>query len=127
MVAVWENAGGAGPAQLFAKAAKRLFPDRPVPLPMSRLFNSPELLDAAFVETGLRPVGVHGVEYAWPAPSVDWFRDNAKLAYGWSPLWQMLNDTQRTSFAEAAAKLAADLPPEGIYSTALIGLARKPD
>ena len=126
VVAVWENAGGAGPAQLFAKAAKRLFPDRPVPLPMSRLFNSPELLDAAFVEAGLRPSGVHGIEYAWPAPSVDWFRDNAKLAYGWSPLWQTLDDAERTAFAEEAARLAADLPPEGIYSTALIGLARKP-
>ena len=126
MVAVWENAGGAGPAQLFAKAAQRLFPDQPVPLPMSRLFNSPELLDAAFVEAGLTPQRVHAIDFAWPAPPVDWFRENAKLAYGWSPVWQMLDDAQRTAFAEEAAGLAADLPPEGIYSTALIGIARKP-
>ncbi|MFL9841418.1 class I SAM-dependent methyltransferase [Sphingomonas sp. ST-64] len=127
VVAVWENAGGAGPAQLFAQAARRLFPDQPVPLPMQRLFNSPELLDAAFLEAGLAPKSVHGVEYAWPAPSVEWFRDHAKLAYGWSPVWQALDEAERVAFAEEAAALAGDLPPEGIYSTALIGLARKPE
>ena len=126
VVAVWENAGGAGPAQLYAKAAQRLFPDQPVPLPMDRLFNSPELLDGAFIEAGLAPQRVHGIEFAWPAPPIDWFRDNAKLAYGWSPVWQMLDEDQRTAFSEEAASLAADLPPEGIYSTALIGIARKP-
>jgi ubiquinone/menaquinone biosynthesis C-methylase UbiE len=39
VIAVWENAGGAGPATLFQEAARRLFPDRPVPTPMARLFN----------------------------------------------------------------------------------------
>ena len=126
VVAVWENASGAGPGQLFAQAAHRLLPDQPIPLPVSRLFNSAELLDAAFVDAGLHPEMVHRVDYAWPAPPVDWFRDHAKLAYGWSPVWRMLDDTQRAAFAEEAANLAADLPPEGIYSTALIGLARKP-
>ena len=125
VVAVWENAGGAGPAQLFAQAAQRLFPDQPVPLPMARLFNSPELLDAAFVEACLRPEAVHRVTYPWPAPPADWFREHAKLAYGWSPVWKMLDDAQRTAFAEEAAALAADLPPEGISSTALVGIARK--
>jgi SAM-dependent methyltransferase len=125
VVAVWENASGAGPGQLFAQAAQRLFPDQPVPLPVSRLFNTPELLDAAFVEAGLHPEAVHRVDYAWPAPPVDWFREHAKLAYGWSPVWQMLDDAQRTAFAEEAAALAADLPPEGITSTALVGMARK--
>lgn len=127
VVSVWENAGGAGPAQLFAQAAQRLFPDQPVPLPMARLFNAPELLDAAFVEAGLKPVAVHSVSYAWPAPPVDWFRDHAKLAYGWSPVWQLLDEAQRSAFAKEAAALAADLPPEGITSTALVGMARKPD
>ncbi|MFN4097600.1 MAG: class I SAM-dependent methyltransferase [Sphingomonas sp.] len=126
VVAVWENASGAGPAQLFAKAAQRLLPDQPIPLPVSRLFNTPELLNAAFVEAGLRPEAVHRVDYAWPAPPVDWFRDHAKLAYGWSPVWQLLDDAQRVAFAEEAAALAADLPPEGITSTALVGMARKP-
>ncbi len=124
-VAVWENAGGAGPAELFAQAAQRLFPDQPMPLPVSRLFNTPDLLDAAFVEAGLHPEAVHRVDYAWPAPPVDWFRDHAKLAYGWSPVWQLLDDAQRVAFAEEAAALAADLPPEGITSTALVGMARK--
>ncbi len=125
VVAVWENAGGAGPGQLFAQAAQRLFPDQPVPLPVSRLFNTPELLNAAFVEAGLRPAAVDRVDYAWPAPPVDWFREHAKLAYGWSPVWQMLDDAQRAAFAAEAAALAADLPPEGITSTALVGMARK--
>lgn len=125
VVSVWENAGGAGPAQLFARAAQRLFPDQPVPLPMARLFNAPELLDAAFVEAGLQPEAVHRVSYTWPAPPVDWFREHAKLAYGWSPVWQLLDEAQRTAFAEEAAALAADLPPEGISSTALVGIARK--
>ncbi|WP_337847442.1 class I SAM-dependent methyltransferase [Sphingomonas sp.] len=126
VVAVWENPGGAGPAQLFAQTAQRLFPDQPVPLPMARLFNSPALLDAAFAEAGLRPTTVHRVSYAWPAPPIDWFREHAKLAYGWSPVWQLLDDAQRTAFAEEAAALVADLPPEGITSTALVGIARKP-
>lgn len=126
VVAVWENAGGAGPAQLFAQAAQRMFPEQPVPLPMARLFNAPELLDAAFVEAGSQPDAVHRVSYAWPAPPVDWFREHAKLAYGWSPVWQLLDEAQRTAFANEAAALAADLPAEGITSTALVGMARKP-
>lgn len=126
VVAVWEHAGGAGPAQLFARAAERLFPDRPVPLPVTRLFNTPALLDAAFAEAGLQPEAVHRVTHHWPAPPVDWFRDNAALTYGWSPVWRMLDDAQRAAFAEEAARLAAALPPQGIASTALIGMARKP-
>jgi len=126
VMAVWENTGGAGPGQLFAQVAQRLFPDRPIPLPVTQLFNTPELLDAAFTEVGLRPEAVHRVSYTWPAPPVDWFREHAKLAYGWSPVWQLLDEAQRTAFAEEAAALAADLPPEGITSTALVGMARKP-
>lgn len=126
VIAVWENAGGAGPAQLFQEAARRLFPDRPAPTPMTRLFNSPALLDVAFRDAGLEPLEVHAIEKAWPAPPVDWFRENAKLAFGWSPLWRDLTDDQRAAFAEEAAALATLLPPDGIHSTALIGLARKP-
>lgn len=126
VIGVWENAGGAGPAQLFQEAARRLFPDRPVPAPMTRLFNTPALLDAAFAQAGLRPEAVHAVERRWPAPPVQWFRDNARLAFGWSPLWQEIDDTDRAAFVEEAAALAVALPPEGIPSTALIGLARKP-
>lgn len=125
-IAVWENAGGAGPAQLFQEAARRLFPDRPVPMPMTRLFNTPALLDAAFGHVGLEPQAVHAVEYSWPAPPIEWFRDNAKLAFGWSPLWRDLDEAQRDAFAEEAAALAQSLPPDGIRSTALIGMARKP-
>lgn len=83
------------------------------------------MLDAAFVEAGLRPEAVHRATYTWPAPPADWFREHAKLAYGWSPVWRMLDDAQRAAFAEEAAALAADLPPEGISSTALIDMARK--
>lgn len=126
IVAVWENAGGAGPAQLFQQAAKELFPDQPVPLPMSRLFNSAELLDAAFVEGGLTPKAVHEVKYAWPAPTPEWFRDNAKLAFGWSPMWRELSDADRERFSERTAELAQALPADGIWSTALIGIATKP-
>ena len=126
VVAVWENAGGAGPAQLFQQAAKELFPDRPVPLPMTRLFNSPELLDAAFVEAGLVPAAVHAVQHAWPAPTPEWFRDNAKLTFGWSPMWRELSEQERERFSERAAALADALPPEGIWSTALVGIATKP-
>lgn len=126
IVAVWENAGGAGPAVLFERAAAALFPDKPVPSPMPRLFNTPALLRAAFAEAGLVPEAVHAVAHPWPAAAPEWFRENAKLAYGWSPLWRDLDDAQRTAFAERAAALAADLPPEGIASTALIGFARKP-
>jgi ubiquinone/menaquinone biosynthesis C-methylase UbiE len=126
VIAVWENAGGAGPAQLFQEAARRLFPDRPVPTPMARLFNSSALLDQAFRQVGLEPQAVHSVERAWPAPPVEWFRDNAKLAFGWSPLWRDLDEDQRAAFAEEAATLALNLPPDGIRSTALIGMARKP-
>ncbi len=126
VIAVWENAGGAGPAQLFQEAARRLFPDRPVPTPMARLFNSPELLDEAFRTVGLAPQAVHSVERAWPAPPVEWFRENAKLAFGWSPLWRDLDETQRATFADETAALALNLPSEGILSTALIGMARKP-
>jgi ubiquinone/menaquinone biosynthesis C-methylase UbiE len=125
-VAVWENAGGAGPAQLFQEAARRLFPERPVPTPMARLFNTPALLDDAFAHVGLMPEAVHAVEHAWPAPPIEWFRDNAKLAFGWSPLWQDLDEAQRDAFADEAAALATALPAEGIRSTALIGMARKP-
>jgi SAM-dependent methyltransferase len=125
-IAVWENAGGAGPAQLFQRAARRLFPDRPVPTPMARLFNTPELLEDAFREVGLEPEAVHEVERAWPAPPIEWFRANAKLAFGWSPLWRDLDEEQRAAFSEEAAALAIKLPPEGIRSTALIGVARKP-
>jgi SAM-dependent methyltransferase len=126
VIAVWENAGGAGPAQLFQEAARRLFPDRPAPTPMARLFNSATLLDEAFRLVGLKPQAVHPVERAWPAPPVEWFRDNAKLAFGWSPLWRDLDEEQRAAFADEAAALALNLPPEGIRSTALIGMARKP-
>ncbi|MGN6817879.1 MAG: class I SAM-dependent methyltransferase [Sphingomonas sp.] len=126
VVAVWENAGGAGPAQLFQEAARRLFPDRPVPTPMTRLLNTPALLDEAFREVGLDLNAVHEVAHAWPAAPVEWFRENAKLAFGWSPLWRDLDDAQREAFAEEAAALALALPPEGIRSTALIGMARKP-
>ena len=126
VIAVWENAGGAGPAQLFQQAARRLFPDRPVPMPMARLFNAPELLEDAFREVGLEPEAVHEVGRAWPAPPVEWFRANAKLAFGWSPLWRDLDEAQREAFVDEAAALASVLPPEGIRSTALIGMARKP-
>lgn len=126
VIAVWGSAGGAGPAILFQEAARRLFPDRPVPTPMARLFNSSALLDEAFHQVGLDPQAVHAVERAWPAPPVEWFRDNAKLAFGWSPLWRDLDEDQRAAFAEEAAALALNLPPEGIRSTALIGIARKP-
>jgi SAM-dependent methyltransferase len=126
VIAVWQDAGGAGPAQLFQQAARTMFPDRPVPTPMSRLFNSPDLLEAAFREVGLEPQAVHAVDHPWPTPPVEWFRENAKLAFGWSPLWRELDDGQREAFAEEAARLAAALPPEGISSTALIGIARKP-
>jgi len=126
VIAVWENAGGAGPAILFQEAARRLFPDRPIPTPMARLFNSPALLDQAFREVGLEPQAVHPVERPWPAQPVEWFRENAKLAFGWSPLWRDLDEQQRTAFSEEAAALAMKLPPEGIRSTALIGMARKP-
>lgn len=126
VIAVWENAGGAGPAILFQEAARRLFPDRPAPTPMARLFNSPALLDETFRQVGLEPKAVHSVERAWPAPPVQWFRDNAKLAFGWSPLWRDLDEQQRTAFSEEAAALVLKLPPEGIRSTALIGMARKP-
>ncbi|WP_066810372.1 class I SAM-dependent methyltransferase [Sphingomonas asaccharolytica] len=125
VVAVWENAGGAGPAILFQEAARRLFPDRPVPTPMARLFNSTSLLDQAFRQVGLEPQAVHSVERAWPAPPVEWFRDNAKLAFGWSPLWRDLDEDRRAAFADEAAALALNLTPEGIRSTALIGMARK--
>jgi len=125
-IAVWENAGGAGPATLFQEAARRLFPDRPVPTPMARLFNTPALLDEAFRQVGLAPQAVHPIERAWPAPPVEWFRDNAKLAFGWSPLWRDLDEGQRAAFADEAAALALNLPPEGIRSTALIGMACKP-
>jgi ubiquinone/menaquinone biosynthesis C-methylase UbiE len=125
-IAVWENAGGAGPAILFQEAARRLFPDRPVPTPMARLFNSATLLDEVFRRVGLEPQAVQPVERAWPAPPVEWFRDNARLAFGWSPLWRDLDEDQRAAFADEAAALALDLPPEGIRSTALIGMARKP-
>jgi SAM-dependent methyltransferase len=125
VVAVWENAGGAGPAQLFARAAATLFPDKPVPLPVTVLFNAPDLLNAAFERAGLQPERVETVEFAWPAPPAAWFRENAKLAYGWSPLWAQLTEDERTAFTEEAASLAEALPPEGIYSTALIGFARK--
>ena len=126
VIAVWESAIGAGPAQLFQEAARRLFPDRPVPTPMARLFNSPELLDEAFHTVGLERQVVHSVEKAWPAPPVEWFRDNAKLAFGWSPLWRDLDETDRATFADEAAALALNSPSEGIRSTALIGMARKP-
>lgn len=126
VIAVWENAGGAGPAILFQEAARRLFPDRPVPTPMARLFNSSALLEQAFRQVGLEPQAVHSVERAWPAPPVEWFRDNAKLAFGWSPLWRDLDDEQRAAFADEAATLALNLPSEGIRSTALVGMARKP-
>jgi SAM-dependent methyltransferase len=126
VIAVWESAGGAGPAQLFQEAARRLFPDRPVPTPMTRLFNAPALLDEAFGQVGLEPQAVQAVEHSWPAPPVEWFRDNARLAFGWSPLWRDLDEAQRAAFADEAAALARDLPPEGIRSTALIGMARKP-
>lgn len=126
IIAVWENAGGAGPAQLFQEAARKLFPDKPVPTPMARLFNTPTLLDGAFVEVGLKPEAVHAVEHAWPAPPAEWFRENAKLAFGWSPLWRDLDEAQRSAFTEEAASLAVALPPEGICSTALIGIAQKP-
>lgn len=125
-VGVWESAGGAGPAQLFQKAARILFPDRPVPTPMTRLFNTSALFEQAFSEVGLTPQAVREVEHAWPAPPVEWFRDNAKLAFGWSPLWAELSEAQREAFADEAARLAIALPAEGIRSTALIGLARKP-
>jgi ubiquinone/menaquinone biosynthesis C-methylase UbiE len=126
VIAVWENAGGAGPAILFQEAARRLFPDRPVPTPMARLFNSSALLEQAFRQVGLEPQAVHSVERAWPAPPVEWFRDNAKLAFGWSPLWRDLDEDQRAAFADEAAALALNLSPDGIRSTALIGMARKP-
>ncbi|HEX7849534.1 MAG TPA: class I SAM-dependent methyltransferase [Sphingomonas sp.] len=126
VIAVWESAGGAGPAQLFQEAARRLFPERPVPTPMAQLFNTPALLDDAFRKVGLEPQAVRAVERAWPAPPVEWFRDNAKLAFGWSPLWRDLDEDQRAAFADEAAALALTLPPEGIRSTALIGMARKP-
>ena len=125
IVAVWENAGGAGPAQLYQQAAAELFPDRPVPLPMARLFNAPELLDAAFLEAGLQPQAVHAITKSWPAPTPDWFRENAKLAYGWSPLWRELSEGDRDRFSERAAELAQALPAEGIGSTALVGIATK--
>jgi SAM-dependent methyltransferase len=125
VIAVWQNAGGAGPAQLFQEAARRLFPDRPVPTPMTRLFNTPALLDGAFRQVGLEAQAVHEVERAWPAPPVEWFRDNAKLAFGWSPLWRDLDEAQREAFADEAATLALALPSAGIRSTALIGMARK--
>lgn len=125
VIGVWQEAGGAGPAQLFQQAARTLFPDRPVPTPMVQLFNTPDLLEAAFRTVGLAPHAVHAANHAWPAPPVEWFRDNAKLAFGWSPLWRELDDAQRDSFADEAASLATALPPEGIISTALIGIARK--
>jgi SAM-dependent methyltransferase len=125
VIGVWEEAGGAGPAQLFQQAARLLFPDKPVPTPMTRLFNEPALLEEAFREVGLEPEAVHAVDHPWPAPPADWFRDNAKLAFGWSPLWRDLDDAQREEFADKAAELAKALPPEGIRSTALIGVARK--
>ena len=125
-IAVWENAGGAGPAQLFQQAARCLFPDRPVPTPMARLFNTPELLEDAFRRVGLEPQAIHEVERAWPAPPVEWFHANAKLAFGWSPLWRDLDEAQRDAFADEAAMLASALPPEGIRSIALIGMAHKP-
>ena len=106
VIAVWENPGGAGPAQLFQEAAQRFFPDRPLPSPMARLFNSPSLLDKAFREAGLEPEAVHEVAHAWPAAPAEWFRENAKLAFGWSPLWRDLDDAQREAFADEAAALA---------------------
>lgn len=126
VVAVWENAGGAGPAQLFQQAAAELFPDRPVPIPMSRLFNHPDLLDAAFADAGLLPERVVAVRHAWPAPGTEWVRANARLTFGWSPLWQESTEEQRDALATRAGELVEALRPEGITSTALIGFARKP-
>ncbi|RYE03143.1 MAG: class I SAM-dependent methyltransferase [Sphingomonadales bacterium] len=125
VVGAWQSAAGAGPAVLFQEALGELFPDLEFGSAMGNrpLFNTNELMEAGFARAALETIAVHHVTRPWATPEPDWPRENAQLAFGWSPAWQALDEDDRARVIEAVeTKLRSGVQ---IEATALIGIGRK--
>lgn len=126
VMAAWESTTGAGPALLFQQAVAELFPDAEFGTPLGNrpLFNTKALMHSGLARAGLQPQSMHAVTRDWELPAPSWPRENAQLAFGWSPAWQALSEADRARVVQAVeARIEMG---QKIAATAMIGLATKP-
>ena len=97
-LAVWSNPEGAAPALLLTRAARALWPGRPLPPrpPGIDAWSNRATLDRSMVDAGLKDVVVVEMSVEWLFPSVQWVVDNGGRLFGMMPIWSEADEADRS-------------------------------
>lgn len=127
-LAIWREAGGAGPALLMRKAMLDLFPDRPLaPMPQGHEeWRHPDRLAASLAAAGLIDISIEPMSVDWTFPSASWLADQAPHLFAIMPIWSAADVATRAMLIDHMRRQLGDTDHPAMPSPATLATGTKP-
>ena len=127
-LAIWREAGGAGPALLMRKAMLDLFPDRPLaPMPKGHEeWRHPDRLATSLRSAGLTDISIEPMSVDWTFPSPSWLAEQAPHLFAVMPIWSAADAATRAMLIDHMVRQLGETEDPIIPSPATLTTAVKP-